>query len=53
MELEIHGSMIQEASGHADDRATARYIHAKDIVMEAVDLLGFTYFRSKEEEKSA
>jgi integrase len=52
-ELKTDSSAVQAAIGHKDYRSTTRYIHVEDSVMGSVDLLGFTYFGAKTEEKSA
>lgn len=51
--LRTDGAVVQEALGHTDYKTTQHYVHVEDEVIGAVDLLGFTYFGAKSEEKSA
>lgn len=52
-ELSVDGSAVQKILGHSDFKTTTRYIHVKDSVQDACELLGITYFATKSDEKTA
>ena len=52
-ELKVDSEAVKTILAHADYRTSEPYIHVKDTVREAIELLGITYFGEKSDEKTA